>query len=212
MLACISILTLVSMISILYAEAPNSRGSKTRILIEAMTVQVNNNVLSALQLDNNVEPLSNVTVPLPSLLYILADPNSVKIVASTKIETFVGETGEIDTGERIKYLIKKDNGSFEEKTTDKPIGTTLVATPTIDRQGKIQVDFKFEHTTVILPKEIDHETSPPIRKPVEDNKTLNSIVKLTSGEPIIVGTSVTSDSKSFTLVRAEVLKNLKHFF
>ena len=88
---------------------------------------------------------------------ILADPNAIKTIASAKIKTSVGETGRIDTGERIKYLIEKDDGSFEQKVANNPNGTTLVATPAIDRQGKIRLDFKFEHTTVTLPKEIAQE-------------------------------------------------------
>jgi len=138
---------------------------------------------------------------------ILADPNAIKTIASAKIKTSVGETGRIDTGERIKYLIKKDDGPFEQKVTNNPIGTTLLATPAIDRQGKIRLDFKFEHTTVILPKEIDQANSLPIGKPVEDSKTVSSIVKLNSGESIVVGNSVTSHSKSFTLIWAEILRN-----
>ena len=204
----IAILACLPVISLLYAKSStDSVESKPKILVEAMIVQVSREALDKLQVGGNVEPLSEVTVPLAMLLYLFADPNAIKVTAKPKLLIYASQTGKLYTGQELKYLIKKENGSFEQKTTDEPIGTTLEATPFIDKDGDILLNFKFEHFSIIEPpKEIDPQTSLPIGGPIIDCSSVNSRLKLKSGEPMIAGGSVKSGAQQFILVRAEILK------
>ena len=191
------------------AEAPTgAAGPKPRVLVEAIIVQLSTDALAGLQLETNVEPSSEITVPLPVLLYVLADPNAVKTIASAKVLVRAGETGKVNVGQKVKYLVKTNDDSFEQRTTDTPIGTILETTPVIDKDGDIILDLKFEHFAVIPPKEIDPQTSLPIGEPMTDATTVNTRIKLRSGEPAIVGGMgmTTSALQQFVLVRADIIE------
>ncbi|MCJ7778482.1 MAG: hypothetical protein MUP16_09230, partial [Sedimentisphaerales bacterium] len=158
-----------------------------------------------LKIDRNAPPSSNITVPLASLLYVLAEPNAVKTISSPKIVVYAGQTGQITDGQKLKYLVKKDDGSFEVKTTDMPVGTTLETTPVIDKDGGILLNFKFEHYTVAPPEETDPQTSLPIGTPTISCSSLNTRLKLKPGEPMIAGEIEKSAAQGFVLVRVEIL-------
>lgn len=204
---CIVILGCLLVIGILYAKAPTaSVKSKPKVLVEAMVMQVSGDALGKLQIGRNRVPSSKVTVPLATLLYVLADPNAVKVIAKQELLVWAGQTGMVSTGEKVKFLVKKE-GRLEEKTTDTPIGTTLQATPVIDEDGDIMLNFKFEHCFIIdPPKEIDPQTSLPIGPPMTSSGLVNTRLKLKSGEPMIAGGMETPGAQVFIIVRAEILE------
>ncbi len=184
------------------AESPtNSAETKREVLVEAIIVQVSADALARLRIEPNMEPSSEVTVSLPMLLYVLADPNAAKTITSAKVKVWAGETGKVKIGQNIKNLIKTNEGSFEQRITDTPFGTTFEATPAIDKDGDIWLSFKFEHLEAVPPKEVDPQTSLPVGEPTPgDITTLNTRVKVKSGEPMIVGSS----PQQFVLVRADI--------
>jgi len=121
---CIVILGCLLVITILYAKAPaGSAESKPKVLIEAITVQVNSDVWQILRM-NAFAPGAKVTIPVAKLLWLLTDSNSAKVLESAKIKVWPGQTGKLSAGEKVKFLVKKES-RLEEKTTDTPIGTTL---------------------------------------------------------------------------------------
>jgi len=127
-------------------------------------------------------------------------------LAKQKLLVWAGQTGMVSTGEKVKFLVKKE-GRLEEKTTDTPIGTTLQATPVIDEDGDIMLNFKFEHCFIIdPPKEIDPQTSLPIGPPMTSSGLVNTRLKLKSGEPMIAGGMETPGAQVFIIVRAEILE------
>lgn len=203
---CIVILACLPVIVILYAKAAaGSAEAKPKVLVEALEVQISADALVVFHA-NFREPREQVTMSLPSLLWVLADPNAVKKIASSKILVWAGETGKVQTGEKLKFLVKEETRA-EQETTETHIGTTLEATPFIDKEGDILLNFKFEHFSIIEPpKEIDPQTSLPIGAPIIDCSSVNSRLKLKSGEPMIAGSSVKSGAQQFILVRAEILK------
>jgi len=180
------------------AESPTG---PSKMLVEAIIVQVSADTLERLRIEPNTEPLSEVTVSLPMLLYVLADPNAAKTITSAKVKVWAGETGKVKIGQNAKYLIKTDEGSFEQKTTNTFFGTTFEVTPAIDKDGDIWLSFKFEHLEAVPPKEVDPQTFLPIGEPISgDITTLNTRVKVKSGEPMIVASS----PAQFVLVRADI--------
>lgn len=203
----IVILASLLAIGILYAKSPgDSKRSTQKVLVEAMIVQISANTLDKLQIGRNLEPSSKVTVPLASLLYVLADPNAVSVIAKPQIQVFAGRTGKVTAGQKLKYLIKKDDGSFEQKTTNMPVGTTLQAMPIVTKDGDILLDFRFEHFSVAPPKATDPETSLPIGVPVISCHSLNSRLKLKPGEPMIAGGIEKPAAQEFVVVRADILE------
>lgn len=215
---CIVILACLPVIGILYAKSPaDSKRAKQKVLVEAMIVQVSGDTLDKLQIGrylvgptvvgpSEVAP-PEVTVPLATLLYVLADPNAVNVIAKQKLLVYAGQTGKLTTGQKLKYLVKKDDGSFEQKTTDKPIGTTFEATPFIDKDGDILLAFKFQQFSVAPPKEVDPQTSLPIGEPIIGVMGVDSdLTKFKLGEPMIVGGMITPWNEQFVLVRADVLE------
>jgi hypothetical protein len=184
------------------AESPTiSADTKQEVLAEAVMVQVSAETLERLRIKPNMKPSSKVTISFPVLLYVLADPNSAKTITSAKVKVWAGETGKVKIGQNIKYLIKTDEGSFEQKTTDTFFGTTFEATPAIDKDGDILLNFKFEYLEAVPPKEVDPQTSLPIGEPTQiATTTLNTRVKVKSGEPTIVSSS----PQQFVLVRANI--------
>jgi len=189
------------------AEFPaGSAGLKREVLVEAIVVQVGADALARLRIGPNMEPLSEIKVSLPMLLYVLADPNAAKTITSAKMKVWAGETGEVKNGQNIKYLIKTDEGSFEQRVTDTFFGTIFEATPVIDEEGDILLSFKFEHLEAVPPEEVDPQTSLPIGEPIQvAATTLISRVKIKSGEPMIAGRMemTASEPQQFVLVRAE---------
>ena len=116
---CIAILASLPVIVILYAKAAaGSAEAKPKVLVEALEVQVSADALVVLNA-NFREPRVQVTVSLPSLLWVLADPNVVKKTASSKILVLAGETGKVQIGEKLKFLVKKES-RLEQKTTETP--------------------------------------------------------------------------------------------
>jgi hypothetical protein len=207
-LACIVILALALAITILRAKASSgSAASKPQVLVEAMIVQARGKFLEDLGCASYV-PNQQVTIPLAKLLWLLADPNNAKVLASAKLKTPPGQTGTITTGEKLKYLVKKDDGSFEQKTTEMPIGTMLKVTPIIDTDGNILLAFKFVHCTVVEPpREIDSETGLPVGEPVIGlTVTDNARTLLKPADPMIAAGSSTPDAQRLILIRAEILK------
>lgn len=203
----IAILACLLVMGILYAKTPTSAvASKPKVLIEGIMIEVSSDALDKLQIARNVEPSSKVTVPLATLLYVLADPNAVKTVFSPKLLAYTGQTAKIATGEKLKYLVRKDDGSLEQKTTDRAIETTLEATPVIDKDGDILLNFKFEHFSVAPAKEIDPQTSLPIGEPMFGSRTVNTRLKLKPGEPMIAGGIEKPGGQEFILVRATILE------
>lgn len=184
------------------AESPTiSADTKQEVLVEAVMVQVSADTLESLQIKPNMKPSSKVTVSLPVLLYVLADPNAAKTITSARVKVWAGETGKVKIGQNIKYLIKTDEGSFEQRTTDTFFGTTFEATPAIDKDGDILLNFKFEYLEAVPPKEVDPQTSLPLGEPAKSaTTTLNTRVKVKSSEPIIV----CSSPQQFVLVRADI--------
>ena len=72
-----------------YGQAEASTGStvaKREVLVEAIIVEVSADALGRLRIGPNMEPLSEVTVSLPVLLYVLAAPNAAKTITSAKIK------------------------------------------------------------------------------------------------------------------------------
>lgn len=204
---CIAVLAPLLLIGILYAKAlTDSVEPKPRILIETMIVQVSRDTLDKLQVGRNMEPASKVTVPLASLLYVLADPNAAKVIAKPKLMVWAGQTGKVTVGQKLKYLVKRNNGSFEQKTTDMPVGTTLEATPTIGKDGDILLNFKFEHFSVAPSKEIDPQTFLPIGEPLIGIQSVNSRLKLKPDDPVIAGGGIDKSGAQFILVRVEILE------
>lgn len=206
---CGVVLASLLLIGILYAKASTTSAESTpEVLVEAMIVQVSTDALAKLQVEVS-QPLSEfeVRVPLPVLLYVLAKPNAVKTISSAKIKVPTGQTGMVNTGHKVEYLIETDEGLFEQKTTDMPIGTTLEASPTIVLDGNILLKFRFEHFTIESAEKTDTETSLPIGRPIINSITLDNRVKLKSGETMIVGSMEKTNSIVFILVRAEILTN-----
>lgn len=191
-----------------YAKSPaDSTESKLKVLVEAKTVQVSTDVFTKLKLSGKVDCRSEVTVPLPILLYVLADPNATKTLSSAKTKATVGQTSKVNAVQKVEYLVKTNGGTLEKKTTDMCVGPTLEATPIIDKDGDIILNFNFVHYTLASPQKIDHQTSLPIGKPVTVGRTVNGQVKLNSGEVAIVGAIRKAHSEVFILVRAEILRN-----
>jgi type II secretory pathway component HofQ len=205
--ACITILVCLLAICISSkTSSVNSKISEKKVLIEAIIVEISGDALNKLQISRNVAPSSKITVPFATLLYVLADPNAVKTIASAKIVVYAGQMGQITDGQKLKYLVKKDDGSFEEMTTDMSVGTTLEATPII-KDGDILLNFKFEHYTVAPPQETDPQTSLPIGPPtIKGRSSVNTRLKLAPGEPMIAGGIEKPTGRGFILVRAEILK------
>ncbi len=204
-LACIGILAFVSIVHSLYANTANPPASKAIVSIEAMTIKVSGKTISQFRLGDNFDPSANVMISLPALLYIMADPNAVQKVAYTKIQTPADETGKSKTPDQLKYLVRKSDGTLEQQVTDKPIGAILEATPAIDNQGRILLDYKYQYTSAILSKQIDSVTSLSIGKPSENSQTLNGKVILIPGVPTVVGGLNTETERTYTLIRAEIL-------
>ncbi len=198
---CIVILVCLPAIAILYAKAT----AEPVVLVEALIVQVGSEASQTLGMDV-FEPGAEVTIPVAELLWLLADANSAKLIASAKLKVPAGETAKVGTGEKVKFLIKKDDGSLEQKTTDTPIGTTLEATPVIDKDGDILLDFKFEHFSAAPAKEIDPQTSLPIGPPIISIQSERSRLKLKSGESMIAGGWTNVAAQRFVLVRATILE------
>jgi hypothetical protein len=189
------------------AESPTSSAdTKHEVLVEAIIVQVSADTLARLRIEPNMEPSSKVTVSLPVLLYVLADPNVAKTITSARVKVWAGETGKVKIGQNIKYLIKTDEGSFEQRTTDTFFGTTFEATPAIDKDGDILLNFKFEYLEAVPPKEVDPQTSLPIGEPIPTVITVNTRVKVRSGEPVIAGRTAIAPSgpQQFVLVRVDI--------
>jgi Flp pilus assembly secretin CpaC len=179
--------------------------SERQVLVEAMMLEVSSDALDRLQIGQDVIPSSKVTVPLATLLYVLANPNAVKTIVSPKIVVYTGQTGQVTDAQKLKYLAKTDEGSFEERTTVMPVGTTLEARPRIDKEGDILLDFKFEHFAAASPKEIDPQTSLRIGPPIISCSSVNTRLKLKPGQPMIAGGIEKPTGRGFILVRAEIL-------
>ncbi len=205
---CIVILVCLLVTGILYAKSSvDSTGSEQKVLIEAMIVQISSETIDKFQIGRNIEPSSKVTVPLATLLYVFADPNAVNVIAKSKLRVCAGQMGKVTAGQKLKYLVKRDDGSFEQKTTEKVIGTTFEATPVIDKNGDILAGFKFERITAAPQWQIDPKTSLPIGEPVLGSMGVdNELTKLKSGEPMIVGGSTAPNRQVFFLIRAEILQ------
>lgn len=204
---CIVVLACLPVIGILYAKSPvDSQRPKQKVLVEAMIVQISGDTLDKLQIGRSVEPSSKVTVPLATLLYILADPNAVKTIAHTKLVVLAGHTATSTNQQKVKYLVERNDGSFEQKTSEMSIGTELQAAPVIDKDGDILLDFKFKLSSAASPKEIDPQTALPIGRPMIGITSTNSRLKLKPGVPMIAGGIEKSAALRFVLVRAEILK------
>jgi len=91
---CIVILACLPVIGILYTKSPaDSKRAKQKVVVEAMIVQVSGDTLDKLQIGRylvgpsvvgpSVVAPPEVTVPLATLLYVLADPNAVNVIASS---------------------------------------------------------------------------------------------------------------------------------
>lgn len=205
---CIVILAYLVAGGILHARSPaDSKRPMQKVLIEAMKVQVGNETLEKLQVANRGVPSSEVTVPLATLIYVLADPNAVKVTTKQKMVVWVGQMGRLTTGKKLKYLVREKDGSLEQKITDKPDGTILKATPVVSKDGDILLKFEFGHFSVAPAKEIDPQTSLPIGEPIISGTAVEiPEVRLKPGEPTIVGGMRKAGWQGFVLVRAEILE------
>ncbi len=204
---CIVVLSCLLAIGILYAKSPvDSKRPKQKVLVEVMIVQISSDTLDKLQIGRSVEPSSKVTVPLAMLLYVLADPNAVKTIAHPKLVVLAGHTGTITNRQKVEYLVKRDDGSFEQKTSEMSIGTTLQAAPVIDKDGDILLDFKFEQFSAPPPKEVDPQTALPIGRPMIGFTSTNSRLELKPGVPMIAGGIEIPAAQRFVLVRADILE------
>ena len=206
----ILILACVLVMAICYAKLPAGlaeRKPQVLVEVELMRAEVSNDVSQILRL-NASAPGTEVTIPVAKLLWVLRDPNSVKVLAAPQITVWPGETAKLSTSERIKFLIRKDDGSFEQKTTETAIGTTLEATPIIDKDGDILLNLKFEHFSLLPAQEIDPQTSLPIGPPMIGSSLVNNRLKLESGEPMIAGGIEKPGAQIVILVRAKILERL----
>jgi hypothetical protein len=204
-LALLGIFVFVVIVQSLHANTANPSSSKAIVLIEAMTIKVSSKTIAQLKLNDNLDSSPNVTLSLPALLYLIADPNAAQKVAYTKIQTPADETGKSKTPDQLKYLVRKSDGTLEQQLTDKPIGAILEATPAIDNQGRILLKYKYQYTSAIFSKQIDSVTSLPIGKPSEGSQTSNGTVILQPGVPAIVSGSNIGTERTYTLIRAEIL-------
>ncbi len=177
-----------------------------KVLVEARMLQISDALWAKLGVGSAPMPPEKVTIPYASLLYVLGEPNAVRIIASAQASARVGQTETVTTGEKMKYLLPTPDGALEPRATEVPIGTTLTIRPLDLREGKVLLGVKFVSLRAQRPQKIDPGSSLPIGPPVISTQTVNNGgLFLTPGEPMIVGGLVTSGLHAYTLIRVEVL-------
>jgi hypothetical protein len=192
------------------ARTPSGRAGdrQPKILIEARMVQVNAALWTKLGVSSDQMRSRNVTIPTASLLFVLGDPNVVRITASARAEACVGETEVVQTGERMKFLIQTPTGALEPRTTDTPVGTTLTVQPLTLHKEEVLLRVEFTHSRVVRPQMIHPGSSLPVGAPVlSSQKLINAEVNVRLGEPMIAASVARPGAHTFILIRAEVLSD-----
>jgi hypothetical protein len=178
---------------------------KQKVLVEAIIVQVSTHALEKLGIDRNIDHTSDVVVPLPVLLYVLADPNAANILARQKLLVSSGEIGKVQTKQKPKILTRGDEKRTADSTANVPIGTTMEAKPIIDSDGNIFLDLKFVHCVIAETNNIEPQQPFGINRPPITREVINTRLKLKPGRLVIAGRSVTTKGQRFVLVSAEVV-------
>jgi hypothetical protein len=179
-----------------------------KILVEARIVQISDGLWAKLGVGNGPAPARNVTMPLASLLYVLGEPNAVRAVASARAEARVGQTGEVHTGEKMRFLMPTPSGQLQTMATDTPVGTALTVRPLAVREHDILLQVEFTHSQAQRPQKVDPASSLPVGPPIiNSQKLINAELHLTPGEPMIAGGLSGSGIHTYTLIRVEVLPN-----
>ena len=123
-------------------------------------------------------------------------------------EACVGQTGEVHTGEKLKFLVPTPGGELQPMTTDTPVGTALTVRPLALREHEILLHVEFTHSQAQRPQKVDPGSSLPVGPPViKSQQLLNAELHLTPGEPLIAGGLSGSGIHTYTLLRAEVVPN-----
>ena len=178
---------------------------KQKVLVEAIIVQVSTHALEKLGIDRNIDHTADVVVPLPVLLYVLADPNAANVVARQKLLVRSGETGKVQTKQKPKILTRADEKRTADSTADVPIGTTMEAKPIIDNDGNILLDLKFVHCVIAETNNIEPQQPFGINRPPITREVINTRLKLKPSRPVIAGRSMTIKGQRFVLVSAEIV-------
>ena len=123
----------------------------------------------------------------------LIKDKKVALVTNPKIEAIEGEKASLDAREDIFYMEKIDKDTFKlKKLTGEEgdsirAGTFFEATPTITKDGKINVQYKLVIQRVIERAPIEGAESLNIGYPLLSDLSTSSNVVLDEGQPMALG-------------------------
>lgn len=207
-LSGITVLVCIMLTGALHAAVDKSAESVKRVLVEAIEVQLSGDVSEALG-TSFIKPDAEVNMPVAKLLWLFAEPNSVKLIESLELIVLDGQTAKVGTAKQIevKYSVKEDVNCPGWKVVEIPVETSLEATPSIDKDGDIVLNFDFKHFVgEWLPKDIEPKMCVVRGGAAAGCTVVKTRIELKSGEPIIAGGQMTGAGWLLVLVRAVILE------
>ena len=168
------------------------------ITIEALAIEMSQNVLNEFvspgpsETKGFIPPDRIDAGRIVQSLESLIKDKKVSLVTNPKVRALEGKKASIEAREDILYMEKIDKDTFKLKklTGDNRAGTFFEATPTITKDGKINVQYKLVIQKVMEKRvSIEGAESLNIGYPLIASRSTSSNVVLNEGQPMALGGS-----------------------
>jgi type II secretory pathway component GspD/PulD (secretin) len=155
---------------------------------------------------------ANRLLPLNATINALISEGAATVLARPSIAVANGKTAKILVGEQYPIVITNGSLVGGQNVQFVPIGVQLQLTPTVGSDGTITVDLTTTYSEL-------NGTEPISQYPIIGQRTVQSIIPVRDGEPIVVaGLFQTIDSSTVSKVPllssipvfGEIFKNRQH--
>lgn len=185
------------------------------ITIEALAIEMSSSVLNefvssgTLEIKGPILPDRIDANKIVQSLKSLIKEKKVSLVTNPKITTLEGKKTSFDVGEDVLYLEKIDKDTFKLKklTGEEGViraGTFFEVTPTITKDGKINVQYKLIIKKIQERVLIEGAEGLDIGYPLLGSRSSSSNVALNDGQPMAMGGLVAGDQYFLTILTAKI--------
>ncbi|MFA5393925.1 MAG: hypothetical protein WC081_02385 [Candidatus Ratteibacteria bacterium] len=202
------------LVIILFSNAWAEEPPKKEILVEVLAIEMSQNVLNEFVSPGSSETKGFIppdridAVKLVQSFSSLLNDKKVSLAQNPRITAYDGTKTTFETTEPVFYLEKIDKDTFKLKklTGKEGAGTFLEATPTITKDGQINVEYKLTIQKVQKRAPIEGIEGLDVGFPLLGVRSASSNLTLNEGQPKVAGMSQGGGQCFLVILTAKINK------